>query len=234
VSRIRLSRNRRQLSCRRIHSRIRSLSNACSSCYHVPTCRKPDHSNFVRSIFHSARESAQPIFCASCSAAVILYTSARGVARGISQDCGNSLEVSQSQIRCLPDRWPDIVASARKHDDRNARIVPSAIDCNRRCETLTTAFTAYAISDRPSEPCLPAPAQAEHQEQPRPYRHLSMSRRWLPDIRLCAQTATRECKTESGEERLHHNRDDDGLTPAVKHTGEDPSFTSKGNQPPGA
>jgi hypothetical protein len=39
----------------------------------------------------------------------------------------------------------------------------------------------------------------------RPYRHLRMSRRWLPHRLLRAQSAKRKHYTESNDQRLHHN-----------------------------
>lgn len=39
----------------------------------------------------------------------------------------------------------------------------------------------------------------------RPYRHLCMSRRWLPNLRLRAQAAKRERNRESKNQRSNHN-----------------------------
>ena len=41
--------------------------------------------------------------------------------------------------------------------------------------------------------------------RPGPYRHLRMSRRWLPHRRLRTQTAKRKHNTKTKDQRLHHN-----------------------------
>src|SRR5439155_18582943 len=103
----------------------------------------------------------------------------------------------------------NLIAPARKHDDRSARILSlRRIDRDRRPRHIAHANRWPPAGKKvfPRRLSVLWPRDTLRiRSRPRPYRYLSMSRRWLPGRLLLAQTVKRKHNTESKEQRLHHN-----------------------------
>ncbi len=113
-----------------------------------------------------------------------------------------------THLRALKIDGQTLIAPAREDDDRSARILPLwRIHRHRRPRYVEHAHHRPAGN----QPLLPRRRRSNLRprdrlgirHRPRPYRHLRMSRRWLPNRRLRAQTATRKDNTESKEQSLH-------------------------------
>jgi hypothetical protein len=103
----------------------------------------------------------------------------------------------------------NLVASTGKHDDRSTRI--SALGRkDRHCRlrdifnlNLGLAGNQWVLH---RFHILWSSGRLRIRNQIWPYRHLRMSRRWLPARRLGAQIARpKQHSTESKNQRLHHN-----------------------------
>jgi hypothetical protein len=107
----------------------------------------------------------------------------------------------------------NLIAPAGKHYHRSAGILSlRRVDCHRRPRYVLhlnprPAGNQRVLTRRRRDlwPCR----RLGIRHCPRPYRHLRMSRRWLPGRRLRAQTGRSKPKhehnAESKDQRLHHN-----------------------------